>query len=258
MRGVVLLVRKWIAPEGHAKGIKLTFLQCDGQRPSCSTCRVKGTECSYMSRDKLIADETNTELLEKLRTLPEIESIELLRKLRAAVKPTSLLSSVSDTKQQDPDQAPELPAPPSPRHQSPSILAPTASGIELELLTRYPIAYPTLSPVDLDIDSFLQPPLSDSGAREDSYCDDRLNLLDITKWSDVKIPNDLAARIMSFYLKIDHPLLGLFDADLFLRDLVKVQHNFCSSMLVNAVLAWASVSSDPRVLEFRAAELTGR
>jgi hypothetical protein len=250
-------VRKWSALEGHAKGIKLTFLQCDGERPSCSTCRAKGTECSYVSRDRLISDKTNNELLEKLKTLPEIESIELLRKFRAAVTPTSLLSPMSDTKQQDPDQTPELPAPPSPRHQPPPILASTASGIELELLTRYPIAYPTLPPVDLNVDSLLQPPLTDSDAREDTYCDDRLHLLDITKWSDVKIPNDLAARIVSFYLQIDHPLLGLFDADLFLRDLIKLQHNFCSSMLVNAVLAWASVSPNPQGLEISAAVLTG-
>jgi hypothetical protein len=78
--------------------------------------------------------------------------------------------------------------------------------------------------------------------REEPYCDDRLRQIDIEKWTDVPIGSQMAGKIISFYLTIDHPMLGLFDADLFLRDLVSGDHNFCSPMLVNAVLAWASVS----------------
>lgn len=55
------------------------------------------------------------------------------------------------------------------------------------------------------------------------------------------IPNDLAARLISFYLTTDHPVLGLFDADLFLRDLVDHKTDFCSPLLLDAVLCFACV-----------------
>jgi hypothetical protein len=122
-------------------------------------------------------------------------------------------------------------------------LALKATGIELELLTRFTIAYPTLLPVDLGTSMPDVGKLPDKDRiREQPYCDDRLGQIVIEKWTDVPIESQTAGKIISFYLTTDHPLLGLFDADLFLRDLVSGDNNFCSPMLVNAVLAWASVS----------------
>ncbi|KAK8070947.1 hypothetical protein PG997_011150 [Apiospora hydei] len=84
------------------------------------------------------------------------------------------------------------------------------------------------------------------GAPEDplpisrDYCDDRLSGLHISAWTTVQISNELAARIVSLYLKTDHPMLGTFDPDLFVSDLVTQQKRFCSSLLVNALLYWGS------------------
>lgn len=52
---------------------------------------------------------------------------------------------------------------------------------------------------------------------------------------------NLAAGAISFYLTTYHPSLGLFDADLFLRDLVAEETGFCSPLLLSAVLALACV-----------------
>lgn len=72
-------------------------------------------------------------------------------------------------------------------------------------------------------------------------CDTRLSNLEIMHWTDVDIGSDLAARCISLYLETDHPLLGLFDPDLFVEQLISGQEQFCSPLLVNALLYWACV-----------------
>lgn len=66
-------------------------------------------------------------------------------------------------------------------------------------------------------------------------------MIAIRDWTQVTISDQLAARVLSHYLVTDHPILALFDADLFLQDLVARQTDFCSPLLVNAVLCFACV-----------------
>jgi len=75
-----------------------------------------------------------------------------------------------------------------------------------------------------------------------SYCDERLHRLEISNWTSITINNDFAARVISLYLETDHPILGLFDADLFLDNLISGKLHFCSPLLVSALLCWACVS----------------
>lgn len=74
-------------------------------------------------------------------------------------------------------------------------------------------------------------------------CDSRLELLDISSWSQVAITSERAAALISLYLETDHPTLGFFDADLFLADLIHVRMRHCSPLLVSAILSWACVSA---------------
>jgi hypothetical protein len=76
----------------------------------------------------------------------------------------------------------------------------------------------------------------------ESYWALRLREAHFSDWTDVPITNDEAIRVASLYLEIDHPLLGLFDADLFVQDLVSGRSRFCSRFLVEAFLSWAFVS----------------
>lgn len=55
------------------------------------------------------------------------------------------------------------------------------------------------------------------------------------------IDNGEAAKAVSKYLELDHVVLGLFDADLFLDDLCNKRTRFCSKFMVNALLSWALV-----------------
>ena len=74
-------------------------------------------------------------------------------------------------------------------------------------------------------------------------CDSRLAQLQIRKWTDVSISDSLAAAAISLYLETHHPILGLFDVDLFLNDLISYKRDFCSPLLVCALLCSACVSN---------------
>ncbi|KAH8662132.1 hypothetical protein BX600DRAFT_312268 [Xylariales sp. PMI_506] len=93
---------------------------------------------------------------------------------------------------------------------------------------------------DADPDSAVQLfRLSHGLAQPDTdLCDERLNSLKVQFWTTVPVSSTFAAKILSLYLKTDHPLLGTFDADLFVHDLVNQQQRYCSSFLVNCVLYW--------------------
>lgn len=73
--------------------------------------------------------------------------------------------------------------------------------------------------------------------------DPRLEGVSFANWTEAPV-NDLeASQAISDYLRFDHPILGFFDADLFLNDLSNNGTRFCSSLLVNSLLSWAYVST---------------
>lgn len=74
------------------------------------------------------------------------------------------------------------------------------------------------------------------------YCDERLSNLQVDFWADVAVSNDFVARAISLYIRTDHPLLGLFDPDLFISDLVGRQTKFCSRFLFHALMYLTCVS----------------
>jgi len=47
--------------------------------------------------------------------------------------------------------------------------------------------------------------------------------------------------VLSLYFETEHPILGVFDADLFIGDLVARRPLFCTSFLLSALMAWALV-----------------
>ena len=71
--------------------------------------------------------------------------------------------------------------------------------------------------------------------------DPLLERLRIKFWTTVSVSDDFAARAISQYMENDHPVLNLFDAELFLKDLAELRQEFCSSFLVAALLAFACV-----------------
>ena len=239
------------------------------------------------------------ELIDHLRYTPKDIAQMILERLRVTSDPALVLRSV---------QGDMLGHPISEITTARGVLPAMQSGLELELMVRHPVAYPTLPPAPES--AFLSGPFfarevepaaeraqpfkavqntaissetsrrgSESsgatGARDaflpsfeaaaepesaitDStnpligpeaparYIDKRLGRLAIASWTPVQITNEYAASALSLYLETDHPILGLFDADAFIGDLVDHKLDFCSEFLVNSVLAFASVSLSSR------------
>ncbi|KAJ9129334.1 hypothetical protein NKR23_g12559, partial [Pleurostoma richardsiae] len=211
---------------------------------------------------------SSAEIVDQLKSLPEQDALDLLDRLREAAEPSDALTLHEK--------------PIAERSTAPQLVAPTQSSLEFELMIRHPISYPTLISTELPFRNpehllcsagtlgFIparrsrrtakvsDAPDSSSGGTSafrsefssegvfggptSSFCDPSLRHLQMRKWTKVPITDELAANVISSYLQIDHPLLGLFDADLFVKDLVSGQQYFCSSLLVNALLSWACQS----------------
>lgn len=140
-------------------------------------------------------------------------------------------------------------------------MPPAESGIELELTMLHPIAYPVFvppSPLSIATASLVagseHPTPSSSTptppSEVDPYCDPRLGGLTIGYWTRIRIEDALVARAISHYLTTDHPVLGLFDASLFLHDLVDHALDYCSTFLFHAVMAIACVRCIMRTTQF--------
>ncbi|KAM0556847.1 hypothetical protein ACHAPJ_005519 [Fusarium lateritium] len=137
-------------------------------------------------------------------------------------------------------------------------------GLESELMARHSRAFPPLQPLETDIlrEVFNTGRASTTDSENDSSmtnddpnpiparnsirspvpaldpCDERLEELDMSFWTAVPIPSDLAAKIISLYLETDHPLLGAFDPDLFVNDMINCRTEYCSHLLVSTLMYW--------------------
>lgn len=201
-------------------------------------------------------------MLNHLKTLPEKEAIELLRRLQTTSDPSRYRPSQQVTARGmlplvQADFEFELMA-------YPALVPVTTASISLS-----PFSTPTVrrditssnehaepSSIGRTLSKSLvgKPPLAlpSADARSTSsvlgpsqarfYLDERLHDLRIRYWTRVPVSDGLAASIISFYLEMDHPSLGLFDSDLFLGDLVGHQIRFRSSFLVSNLLFYACVS----------------
>ena len=110
----------------------------------------------------------------------------------------------------------------------------------LRLSSRRPSSY-RLSPTKQGAQQGSSFGQSGSAVRHSHLCDQRLEYIKIPNWTQVFILNDLGARLILFYLTVDHLILGLFDADLFLGDLVAYRTEFCCPLLLSAVLCFVCV-----------------
>ncbi|CZR43818.1 uncharacterized protein FPRO_07265 [Fusarium proliferatum ET1] len=223
-------------------------------------------------------------LLNMLREMPRDPQPEPEPQPRAAT--SSSLSSPSPSPLSSPPSG--SPTPSLPQYNIVgSLLPPVSAGMEFELMVRHPIAYPVLLPVtvsSLPLTELLAPRRSETFGNsllEDtkylrhqelpatstskggttptsSYAglshltESHIHLLDqinISSWTTLPIPNQVAVEAIALYLNNDYPVLPLFDADLFLHDLVHNQPYFCSRFLVAALLAWACQAYTPMQAE---------
>ncbi|KAI8943582.1 hypothetical protein NX059_001577 [Plenodomus lindquistii] len=88
-----------------------------------------------------------------------------------------------------------------------------------------------------------------AGSTTAQYFDPRLASLNIDFWTTVDISNSQAAEAISFYLESQHSVCAVFDAGLFVQDLVNLSFEFCSPFLVSTLLAVACACCAPLDLQ---------
>ncbi|KJZ77185.1 hypothetical protein HIM_03506 [Hirsutella minnesotensis 3608] len=201
----------------------------------------------------------HADILQSLRSAPECDALDLLRRLRASSQLSSALASIKGSMATG--------YRPSELLTARAMLPPTHSSVEFELTLLHEIVYPGLLPLDIgniDIDHMLRAaprtthqlmsPADDGGKRlqpgpttpsprdqlgppvAPRYCDDRLRCLRLDYWTTIPISDSFAASAHSLYLETEHPLLCFFDANLVIGDLVHQRHDFCTPFLVSALL----------------------
>ncbi|OTB08659.1 hypothetical protein M426DRAFT_159274 [Hypoxylon sp. CI-4A] len=233
--------------------------RCDGLRPKCSNCTRRGrSPCVYSERRD--AAHNAFELLDLLKSVPGDQALKLLWSLRDTSDIASVLSGFKDAGVESSSARLELESQLSMKYPNvypaleqiaPSVLA--ASNLlqsDYNNLSGGEDVLRDMRPAQVsrsDTDRSATTPVDagsavgHSGSRRSvaqatDYIDKRLQSLDIGFWTDVSVPNDFAARVVSLYLMTDHPLLGLFDPDHFVADLVGQRYDFCSRFLVSSLM----------------------
>jgi hypothetical protein len=73
--------------------------------------------------------------------------------------------------------------------------------------------------------------------------DPRINLLKPSNWTNVLTDDAVMRNMLRFYFRLEHQSLPFFHKDYFLDDMLSGSEDFCSPLLVNAILAECCVSS---------------
>jgi hypothetical protein len=207
-------------------------------------------------------------VLELLEGAPEDDALAVFRNLRRGASVTEVLQLA--------DSGRLTTASLSVNRTARAFSVPTRSDLEFVLNVRHPNAFPGLLPLEVaSIDlrllsignkvaplsqdpetnysastsSAFQYPLDQSTAphpmstvHESRYIDGRLDRIPLEYWTSVPVSSTFAAQTISFYLVNEHPVLGIFDPELFVRDLIHCRRRFCTPLLVSSLLAWSCVS----------------
>jgi hypothetical protein len=80
--------------------------------------------------------------------------------------------------------------------------------------------------------------------------DSRLDLVSPSAWTTVSADNDLMRHLLKLYFQHEYPFLPCFQKDHFLADMISGSTKYCSSLLVNTILAQACVSAPPIRMNF--------
>ncbi|KAI1758691.1 hypothetical protein GGR53DRAFT_215836 [Hypoxylon sp. FL1150] len=231
--------------------------KCNAERPKCSLCVRHRTDCRYATAPT----ETHSQALKRkhselqnritpyeelfglLKSKSETESLEILRRVRSGAEVGSILRHARDG-----DLLIQL-----------SLAPETRRRYEFPYLSDMPASI--LVPDNLYLRSFVYettfraPPSHgfDHDSQREGYGDDRylkpyhaaqvvepnFSNVTVSKWTSVTSDDQLLRRLLNAYLYYQHPWTAAFQMDYFLKDMGSGRSRFCSSLLVNAVLAAA-------------------
>ncbi|KAK5746384.1 hypothetical protein LTR17_000764 [Elasticomyces elasticus] len=206
--------------------------KCDGALPACSTCvAVYRTECSYdadsdhrrkgaLKRDIQSLQQQNDALeviVASLRSLPEDEAVSLLQNLRGESSFDVVAASLRTDVRLPHSYAPQT--------------------LEADFAQQMSQST-TVSGASTPANSFLIP--------QEAYTEEPQEALSLSPGTWFRQPQDaeFVEHLLNLHFSWVHPIYQSFPRELFLRDMGRGSTEYCSALLVNAVLALACHYSD--------------
>jgi hypothetical protein len=237
--------------------------KCDAARPACFPCQRHDTHCVY----ETLGVETHsqalkrkhselsarldglTELFELLRAWSEDDAQAVFQQIRSGADPKALLRRIKGS-----DMPMRLPAPPLAeacyefpyRHAMPSQLEVDSNPYLYSKL--YENTAKTL--VGARIPATEEPTPSPSTGSERKYripyhacrlAEPLVERVKPSEWTRVSSNDNLLRSLLEIYFLAEFPFQPFFHKDFFLRDMASGREQYCSPLLVNAVLASACV-----------------
>ncbi|KAF2692176.1 hypothetical protein K458DRAFT_286529, partial [Lentithecium fluviatile CBS 122367] len=229
--------------------------RCDGARPTCSECASRSTECRYSEtearqirkkfqrlRDRRTA---HGELVDLLQTLPESDAFEILRRIRAGENAEGIVRHV-----QEGNLLMELSVVPETRlrYQFPYIANMPSALLTPENKYLSSLLYEAIqagSPSNeaAPAQSLLEQSPYAKPIHAARMIDPLLEQAKASEWTSVSTNDRLMRRLLEEYFVNEHPWELVIHKDYFLEDLSTGKTDFCSSLLVNALLAKACVNT---------------
>ncbi|CCE33506.1 related to nitrate assimilation regulatory protein nirA [Claviceps purpurea 20.1] len=243
--------------------------KCPGQRPSCSRCIRRKLQCHYttnpgetktqaLKRNYLeLRNQGNAqvELLELMRNLPEQDAHEVFQRVRTGADPGGILQHVKaggvliqmavrpETRlRYEFPYRPEIPAADIPNN-------PYLKSIIYEAASLYPTTQDGEYPRSSGSESISTPGANNDSANYQSMylkpfhaaeiVDARLENARCSLWTTVCSDDALMRDLLKVFFLCEYHYTAAFHKDYFLEDLVARRRDFCSPLLVNAVLAYA-------------------
>ncbi|KAF5716035.1 nitrate assimilation regulatory nirA [Fusarium mundagurra] len=226
-------------------------VKCNGARPVCSQCRARKSECVYRAtadtdyRDKyeaLLESHPAAVVYRAIQTRPRPEALEIVRRIQAGVDAETLMRQLS----------------------SADLLLQVQ--LEPETRSRYQFIYSPLMPKYLQTDDnpFMRSLIHDWSTRDDvasiaspaftdtdlgyraqylrphhaaTIVDSRLDEIVPSRWTTVNVSDGTMRELIRAYFLQEYDWFTFFHKDYFLDDMISGSNTFCSSLLVNAVLA---------------------
>ena len=230
----------------------LTYKQCDGSKPKCTACVTRETECRHgetesrqfkrryqQLKEKRTAQE---ELFDMLQNLPERDAAGIFRRIRAGANAEALVKHIQEGNMVA--EASDVPQA-STRFHFP-FLDEIPPSLRDSAYFRSRV-YEVIDASDRDLgtsEAHLAP-------QESSYwrpfssaklVDPLLEDAQPSHWTSVSSNDRLLRNILESYFVNQYPRQFFFFKSYFLEDMVSRRAEFCSPLLVNALLAKSCVS----------------
>jgi hypothetical protein len=257
---------------------KTDHFKCSGERPKCSRCIQQATECVYTTNvsethsqalkrkySTLVKDsQPYKEIFELLKSVSEQDATEIIRKMKSGVDPSTILQQVTEG-----NLLLQLSLAPEvrfryefPRKESmpPRLLqrdSPYFHSLLYEAVSVYPWGdgkYPgSHGALSSDESSSQIPPSVGTSSYRDSRApylspihaaeliEARMENVKPSQWTSVCKDDKLMRRLLRAYFLHEYNWFPTFQKQYFLQDMEAQNQEFCSSLLVNTVLAYSCV-----------------